>query len=84
MGTAHIVAIVTLQAFVVVAGPPLMAILVELRRTHLTAATAIGDKADPWGTEPGPCRTLTDHGTARQHLKEQTQFVKVFTVACPG
>lgn len=43
MGAPHIVAVVTLQAFVVVAGLPLVAVLVELCCTHFTAATAIRD-----------------------------------------
>lgn len=43
MGTAHIIAVVALQAFMVVTGPSFVAILVELGGTHLAAATAVGD-----------------------------------------
>lgn len=43
MGTAHIVAVVALQAFMVVTGPSFMAILVELSSTHLAAAAAVRD-----------------------------------------
>lgn len=42
VGTADIVAIVALQAFVVVAGPSFMAILVELGSAHLATPTAVG------------------------------------------
>lgn len=41
MCPAHIVAVVALQAFVVVAGPSFVAILVELSSAHLTAAAGI-------------------------------------------
>lgn len=54
MGTAHIVAVVALQASVVVTGPSLVAILVELTGAHLAAAAAVRYRADPWGTGCGP------------------------------
>lgn len=41
MGTAHIIAIVALQAFMVVTGPSFVAILVELSGTHLAAAAGV-------------------------------------------
>lgn len=41
MGTSHIIAIVALQAFMVVTGSSFMTILVELSSTHLAAATGI-------------------------------------------
>ena len=43
MGTADIIAIVALQAFMVVAGPPFVTVLVELGSAHLAAAAAIWD-----------------------------------------
>lgn len=43
MSTADIIAIVALQAFMVVAGPSIMAVLVELGGAHLAAAAAIRD-----------------------------------------
>lgn len=43
MGTADIIAIVALQAFMVVAGPPFVTVLVELGSAHLAAAAAIRD-----------------------------------------
>lgn len=41
MGTAHIIAIVALQAFMVVTGPSFVAILVELSSTYLAAAAGV-------------------------------------------
>lgn len=67
MGTAYVVAVVALQAFVMVAGPSFMAVLVKLGGAHLAAATAVGHRADPRGTGRGPCRTLTHHRTASTH-----------------
>lgn len=67
MGTAHIVAVVALQAFMVVTGPPFMAILVELSGAHLAAAAAVWHRADPWGTGRRPRRTLTHHRAASSH-----------------
>lgn len=67
MGASHVVAVVTLQAFVVVAGSPLVTVLVELSRTHLTAATAVRDRADPRGTGRGAHGTLTHHRTHSRH-----------------
>lgn len=70
MGTAHIVAIVALQAFVMVAGPSFVAVLVELSGTHLAAAAAVRHRADPRGTRRRPRRTLAHHWTASSHLRE--------------
>lgn len=70
IGTTHIVAIVALQAFVVVTWPAFVAVLVELSGTHLAAAAAVWDRADPRGTGWGPRRTLTYHRTTSTHLQE--------------
>lgn len=43
MGAAHVVAVVALQAFMVVAGTSFVAILVELGGAHLAATAAVGD-----------------------------------------
>lgn len=43
MRAAHIIAIVALQAFMVVAGPSFVTVLVELGSAHLAAAAAIRD-----------------------------------------
>lgn len=69
MGPAHIVAVVALQAFVVVAGPSLVAVLVELGGTHLAAAAAVGDRADPRGAGRGSGGALAHHGAACSHLQ---------------
>lgn len=63
IGTTHIVAVVALEAFVVVTWPAFVAVLVELSSTHLAAATAVRDRADPRGTVRGPCWTLAYHRT---------------------
>lgn len=73
MGTPDIIAVVALQAFVVVAGSSFVAVLVELGGAHLAAAAAVRDRADPWGTGWRPRWTLTHHGTASRHLQEGTQ-----------
>lgn len=43
VGAAHIIAVVAFESFMVVTGPPLVAVLVELGGAHLAAAAAIGD-----------------------------------------
>lgn len=66
----HIVAVVALEAFVVVARLPFVAVLVELSGAHFTAATGVQDWADPRGAGWGHHWTLTDHGAASSHLLE--------------
>lgn len=72
VGTAHIIAVVALEPFVVVTGPSFVAILVELGGAHLAAAAAVRDRADPWGAGRRPRRTLTNHWAASSHLQEGT------------
>lgn len=67
VGSAHVVAVVALQAFVVVAGPSLVAVLVELGGAHLAAAAAVGDRTYPWGAGWGPDWTLTHHRAPGGH-----------------
>lgn len=67
IGTTHIVAIVALQAFMVVTWPAFVAVLVELSGTHLAAAAAVWDRADPRGTGWGPRWTLAYHRTTSGH-----------------
>lgn len=67
--TGHIVAIVTLQALVMVTGFAFMAVIVQLGRTNLTAAAAIGHRTDARRAH-GPLRwTLTHLRTPRSHLQ---------------
>lgn len=68
-GHRHIVAVVTLQPFVVVTGSHGAAVLVELCRTHLTAATSIWHQANPRGANPGLCGASTHCWAAGHHLR---------------
>lgn len=67
VGSAHVVAVVAVQAFVVVAGSSLVAVLVELGGAHLAAAAAVGHRTHPRGARWGPCWTLTHHGASGSH-----------------
>lgn len=64
---AHVVAIVALQPFVVVAGTALVAVLVELGGAHLAAAASVGDGADPRGARRGARRALAHNRTVSHH-----------------
>ena len=52
-----------MQALDVVAGPVVVALLVELRGAHLAAAACVRNPADQWGTGGG-CRRAGAHGRA--------------------
>ena len=52
-----------MQALDVVAGPVVVALLVELRGTHLAAAACVRHPADQWGTG-GRRRGAGAHGRA--------------------
>lgn len=73
VGAAHVVAVVALQPFMVVAGTPFMAVLVQLGGTHLAAAAAIRDGAHAWGAGRGHRRALAHCGTVGGHLRHQTE-----------
>lgn len=64
----HVVAIVTLQAFVVIAGGQGAAVLVELSGAHLTAPTAVGHHAHACGTDWGLRGALACDWAAGGHL----------------
>ena len=68
-GHGHIVAIITLQPFVVVARPHGAAVLVKLRSAHLAAATSIWHSAHSWRTQPGLVGALTHRWAASSHLQ---------------
>lgn len=68
-GHGHIVAIITLQPFVVVAGPRGAAVLVKLCSTHLAAPTSIWHSANSWRANQGLVRALTHCWAASSHLE---------------
>lgn len=68
-GQGHVVAIVTLQSFVVVAGPSVAAVLVELCGAHLAAATSVWNGANTRGAHKGLRRALTHYWAAGCHLE---------------
>lgn len=68
-GHGHIVAVITLQPFVVVARPHGAAVLVKLRSAHFAAATSIWHSAHSWRTQPGLVGALTHRWAASSHLQ---------------
>ncbi len=68
-GHGHIVAVITLQPFVVVARPRVAAILVKLRGTHLAAPTSIWHSANSWRANQGLHGALTHCWAASSHLE---------------
>lgn len=67
-GHGHIIAIITLQPFVVVARPCGAAILVKLRSTHLAAPTSIWHGTNSRRANQRLCRALTYCWAASCHL----------------
>lgn len=68
-GHSHIVAVITLQPFVVVARPHGAAVLVQLRSAHLAAPTSIWHCANTWRANQRLFGALTHCWTASSHLK---------------
>lgn len=68
-GHGHIVAIITLQPFVVIARPRRAAILVKLCSAHLAAPAPVWQSANAWGANQGLCVALTHCWAASSHLK---------------
>jgi len=69
-GHGHVVAVITLQPFVVVAWPHRAAVLVQLGRTHLAAPTSIRHGADSWGADRGLVGAVAHGRAASSHLEE--------------
>lgn len=67
-GHRHIVAVITLQPFVVVTRPCGAAVLVKLRRAHLAAPTSICHGADTRWAHLRLCGALTHCRAASSHL----------------
>lgn len=68
-GHSHIVAVITLQPFVVVARPHGAAVLVQLRSAHLAAPTSIWHCANTWRANQRLFGALTHCRAASSHLK---------------
>lgn len=68
-GHGHVIAVITLQPFVVVARPHGAAVLVKLRGAHLAAATSIWHGAHSWRTQPRLAGALTHCWAASSHLQ---------------
>ena len=68
-GHGHVIAVITLQPFVVVARPHGAAVLVKLRGAHLAAATSIWHGAHSWRTQPRLAGALTHRWAASSHLQ---------------
>lgn len=64
--------VVTIKLFVMVAGFQQRAGLPQLPGTHLTAATAIQDQANPHRTGWGVCGASTGVGAVLGHCLQQT------------
>lgn len=64
----YVVAIVTLQAFMVIAGFQWATVLIELSSAHLTAPTPIGHCTHTCRTDRGLCGALTFDWAASCHL----------------
>lgn len=76
VGATHIVAVVAIQSFMVVARLSLVAVLVELRCAHLAAAATVGDQTDPRGAQRGHRGALAHYRTVSSHLQEgETCFI---------
>lgn len=78
-GHGHVIAIITLQPFVVVARPRRAAILVKLCSTHLAASTPVWDGAHAWRADRRLCRALTHRWAASSHLKDSHIQTKLRT-----
>lgn len=70
-GHGHVVAIVTVQSLVVVAGPHVAAVLVKLCSAHLAAAAPVRNSANTWGALEGLRRALAHLWAASSHLEER-------------
>lgn len=68
-GHSHIVAIITLQPFVMVARLHGAAVLVKLRSAHLAAPTSVWNCAQPWRANQRLPGALTHWWAASSHLK---------------
>lgn len=81
-GHGHIIAIVTLQSFVVVAGPRAAAVLVKLCGAHLAAATPVWNSANTRGAHEGLRRALTHYWAASCHLQGLNKILKFAAGLC--
>lgn len=68
-GHGHVVAVITLQPFVVVASPCVAAVLVKLRGAHLAAPTSIWHSANSWRANQRLHRALAHRWAASSHLE---------------